>query len=147
MKTEWILVADASEARLLQQEHGGPLRQLQAFRHPESRRHSSELGADQRGRAARDGRSGAVAFAPRVEPHRKEHLRFARELAEALEEGCRQERCAAVRVFAASPFLGELKSVLGDATLARLAGAHDADLTALDLGALERHLQDGAPAR
>lgn len=141
MKPEWILVANAAQARLLQREAGCPLVVLQAFHHPASRQHSSALGDAARGRQGADGAFGAAAFEPRMEPQHKEHLKFAGELAEALEDGAREGRYAALQVFAASPFLGELKQRFGDTTRKLLQGAHDLDLSAVGLTEMEKRIQ------
>lgn len=132
MKPNWILIANASRARLLvQQEEGGNVAVLRSFEHPASRLHSSELGDDERGRQASDRGFGATAFEPRVDAQRKEHLRFAGELADFLEAGAQHGECGSVHVFASSPFLGELKALLGDATRRLMAGTHDVDLSAV----------------
>ena len=141
MQPDWFLVANASEARLLQQEPGSPMAVLQAFHHPASRLHSSELGDAERGRERSDRRDGASAYAAHIEPQRKEHLHFARELAAALERGASQGHCHRIHVFAASPFLGELKAELGDATRRRLADAHDLDLSSLGLAQIEERVR------
>jgi len=141
MQPDWILVANASEARLLQQDPGSPMAVLQAFHHPASRLHSSELGDAERGREGSDRRHGASAYSAHIEPQRKEHVRFARELAASLEQGASQGRCNRIHVFAASPFLGELKAELGDATRRRLAGAYDLDLSSLGLAQIEERVR------
>jgi protein required for attachment to host cells len=141
MKPEWILVANASQARLLQREPGCPLVVLQSFHHPASREHSSTLGDSAAGRQRTDRAFGAAAFEPRADLHRKEHLKFAAELAEWLEEGARDSRYAGLQVFASSPFLGELKQHLGDATQRLLQGAHDVDLSAVGLTEMERRIE------
>lgn len=146
MRTDWILVADASRARLLQLEEGRPMVELQGFVHPASRLHSSELGDDARGREHRDGGQGAVAYSPRLEPQRKEHLRFARELADFLEGGAQQHRYAGMHLFAPSPFLGELKAALGDGTRRLLASSHDLDLSALRLPQLGERIEQALAA-
>jgi len=140
MKPDWILVANASEARLLQHEPGCPLTVLLAYHHPSSRLHSSELGDDERGRQRSDRSPGAKAFEGHLEPQRKEHLRFARELAGALEQGAADGRCHRIHVFAASPFLGELRQEFGAATRRVLAGSHDLDLSGLGLAQIEQRV-------
>ena len=142
MSPDWILVADAAQARLLQQEAGAPMTVLHAFHHPASRAHSSALGADERGRQKSDRSFGGAAFEARVEPQRKEHLRFARELADFLEEGAVQGRYGDLRLFAPSPFLGELKAELGARTQRQLVGSHDLDLVAFGLDEIERRVHD-----
>lgn len=114
MKPDWILVANAAQARLFQQEAGSPMT---------------------------DNRAGAAAYQARIEPHRKEHLRFASELAEFLEQGAQGARCRRIHVFAASPFLGELTAQLRDATHRLLAGSHDLDLSAVGLSEIEQRVR------
>lgn len=141
MKPNWTLIANAAQARLLQQDPGSPMVVLQAFHHPESRARSSVLGDSPAGREGSDRAFGGAAYEPRLDPHHKEALRFAHELAEFLEQGAQEGRYASVQLFASSPFLGELKQALGDGTRRLLAGTHDVDLTAVGLTELERRVQ------
>ena len=141
MKPHWILVANATEARLLQQENASPLVVLHAFHHPEGRLHSSELGDDKAGRELSGHGFGGAAFQPRVPAQRKEHLHFAEELADALEQAAQQGQYASLAIYASSPFLGELKHELGEATRRLLAGTHDTDLTSFGVAEIEHRLQ------
>lgn len=125
---EWILVANASTARLFRLAPGS-LTALGAFQHPQSRQRSSTLGDDKAGRELSGRGFGGAAFEARMDAHRKEHLQFARELGEMLEAGALQGSYASLRVFACSPFLGELKQALGPAAQRLLGGVHDVDLT------------------
>ena len=147
MKPDWILVANAAHARLLQQEEGAPMTVLRAFEHPASRQHSSELGDAERGREATDRAFGGAAYEAHIEPQKKEHLRFARELSAMLEEGAQQGRYQRIHVFASSPFLGELKAELGTATQRVVAGTHDLDLSALPLAEIEQRVQHALAAK
>ena len=143
MKPHWILIANSARARLLQQEQpaDGPSL-VKTFEHPASRLRSSELGDDEAGRERSDrGPRGAV-FDPRLDPHRKEHQHFAHELAAALEDGALHGKCASISVFAASPFLGELKKELGAETQRLLESTHDVDLTHVATPQLERRLRE-----
>lgn len=79
MKPHWILIANASRARLLQQEQGGPMQVLKAFDHPASRLRSSTLGDDKAGRELSGHGFGGAAFEPRMDAQLREHLRFARD--------------------------------------------------------------------
>ena len=141
MKPAWILVANAAQARLVEQEPGSPMVVVHAFHHPESRLSSSMIGDSERGRQSSDRAYGAQAYAAHLEPHRKEHLRFAGEVADYLEQAALQGRMHKLHVFAASPFLGELKARFGDATLRLLAGTHDLDLSSFGLDEIERRVQ------
>lgn len=148
MKPNWILVANATEARLLQQEAGAPLVVLQAFHHPASRVRSSTLGDDKAGREGSDQGFGGAAFSPRTDAQTKEHLHFARELAQRLEQGATDGSYAALTIHASSPFLGELNHALGDHTRKLVAATHDVDLTSFGVGEIERRIgQERAAAR
>ncbi|HEY0822403.1 MAG TPA: host attachment protein [Ramlibacter sp.] len=144
MKPNWILVANATEARILQQESGSPLVVLQAFHHPASRARSSELGDDKAGRELSGRGFGGAAFEPRVDAQTKEHLHFARELADALEAAARQGSYGSLAIHASSPFLGELKHALGDGTRRLLTATHDVDLTSFGVQEIEQRLQPTA---
>ena len=136
MKTEWILIANASRARLLQRRAGEPLALLRTFDHPESRRKSSELGDARAGHElGASGRAG-TAFYPRSDPKEKEQIRFARQLAAHLEHEARQNAYQSLTLFASSPFLGELKRELGSVGAPLVAATHDVDLTTVGLAEL-----------
>jgi protein required for attachment to host cells len=147
MKPHWILVANATEARLLQREPGTPLVVLQAFHHPEGRSSSAELGDDKAGRDLSGHGFGSAAYQPRLDAHRKEHLHFARELAGYLEQAATQQRYETLALCASSPFLGELKQALGDGAQRRLAETHDVDLTHFGVGEIEQRLAGASSAR
>lgn len=141
MQPHWILIANASHARLLQQEPGAPMVVLAAFQHPASRQHSAVLGDDKAGRELSGRGFGGAAFEPRTDAQTKEQLHFARELADRLEEGARAGRCQSIAIFASSPFLGELKQALGEQTRRLLTHTRDVDLTHVGLAEIERRIQ------
>lgn len=141
MKPSWILVANATEARLLQQEPGTPLVVVQAFHHPASRVRTSTLGDDKAGRELSGHGFSSAAYEPRMDAQTKEHLHFARELAQKLEEGATQGSYADLSIHASSPFLGELKQALGEHTRRLLTGTHDVDLTSFGVNEIEARLQ------
>ena len=143
MKVEWILVANASVARLFQCESpSDPLVPLATMAHPESRLKGSELADDRPGHEATDGSSGGNRYEPRSDVRRKEHQRFAREIAERLDAGLGAGEFKALWIFASSPFLGELKAQLSDAVEQRVARALDSDLTSFGLAEIEQRLGD-----
>lgn len=139
---EWFLVASAAHARLLQRERGLPLIQIESFVHPEARLKSSELGADRAGRERADRGFGGMSYEPRTDAHRKEHQRFAQELAERLEEGARTNAYGSLVVFAGNPFLGALREALGDGTRRLLRASVPVDLSHVGEAELERRVLD-----
>lgn len=140
MKPDWILIANASRARLLQREPGCPLVVIGSFDHPQSRSMSSELGDDRAGQERADRSFGGAAYQPRTDAKENEHLRFARELAAHLEQQAQQGRFRSLVLYASSPFLGELKAQLGSVTERFVTATHDLDLTSVGLVELEQRI-------
>ena len=141
MKIEWILIANASVARLFSRElDSDPLVLLHSFEHAESRLKASELADDRLGHDSTDERAGGVSFEPRMDPRRKQHLKFARELAQRLDEGLAGGDCGRITLYASSPFLGELKMQLSSAAKKVLRAAADVDLTIYGLRELEERI-------
>ena len=141
MKNEWILVANASVARLFSRESDkGPLLPLHSFEHAESRLKASELADDRLVHDSNDWRPGGVSFEPRMDPRRKQHLKFARELAQRLDQGLTGGDCGRITLYASSPFLGELKGQLSPAAKKVLRAAVVVDLTSYGLRELEERI-------
>ena len=140
MKPDWILIANATHARLLRRENGGLMIVLETFDHPASRSKVSDLADDKMGREDSDTSFGGSAYQPRVDAKQKEHERFARQLADHLEQQALQGNFRSLAIFASSPFLGELKAELGDASARLLSSTHDVDLTSFGLTELEQRV-------
>jgi protein required for attachment to host cells len=140
MKPDWILIANATRARLVQRELGCPLVVVHSFEHPQGRSKTSDLADDRAGQGKTDHSFGGTSYPPRVVAKEKEHLRFARELAEYLETQAHQGSFHSLALFASSPFLGELKAQLGTAASALLKGTHDVDLTSVGLVELDHRI-------
>jgi protein required for attachment to host cells len=140
MNSHWILIANATRARLLEQRPDEPLKELRTFEHAAGRSKISELADDRLGSERNDRVYGAAAYQPRMDAKHKEHRRFAHELAEYLE---RQAQLGAFRkldVLASNPFLGELKAQWGDTTARLVASTHDVDLTMVGKAEIGRRI-------
>lgn len=83
-----------------------------------------------------------ATFEPRTDAHRREYRRFAHELAEFLEQQAASGVFDELSIFAADPFLGELKGELGHGTQRRLAAARPVDLSAVGPAELEVRIGD-----
>ena len=143
MMRQWIVLANASHARLFSRDSAAdPLIPLETMEHPESRLKGSQLADDRPGHEATDHSSGGNRYEPRIDVRRKEHLRFAREIAHRLDAGLADGAFSVLWLFASSPFLGELKAQLSDAVNKRVQHALDSDLTALGLSEIEQRLLD-----
>jgi protein required for attachment to host cells len=140
MKPEWILIANATRARLLQREQGCPLVVIHSFDHPAGRSKTSDLGDSPAGQEKADRAFGGAAYSPRLDAKEKEHLRFARELADYLEPQAQEGKFHTLALYASSPFLGELKSALGTATARLVSATHDLDLTSVGLVELDHRI-------
>ena len=102
---------------------------------------------DRPGHEATDNSSGGNRYEPRSDMRRKEHQRFAREIAHRLDSGLAAGEFGALWLFASSPFLGELKAQLSDAVNKRVHLALDSDLTALGLAEIEQRLLELRPGK
>lgn len=109
MKPDWILIANATRARLLQRDGDGRLVILESFIHPAGR-----------GRV-----SGPM------DPG------FARELGRYLEHEARMDHFNGLSLFVAGLFLAELQSELGKLTRTLVRATRSQDLTACALAELE----------
>jgi protein required for attachment to host cells len=139
MKPDWTLIANATRARLLQQELGAPMVILESFIHPAGRAKVSDLAEDKAGQEKTD-RFGGAAYEPRVDAKRKEHIEFARELAHLLEQEAQLDHYRSLTIFASNPFLGGIKAELGKATRRLLVTTHELDLTSFGLSELEERI-------
>lgn len=141
MKTQWILVANAAQARLLRRDGDTePLVPMTTFEHPEARMSGRELGRDRIGHDASSNRPGGVMFEPRTDVHRKEQQQFAQRLARELERGLEAHECGSILLFASAPFLGVLKAELPVQVARAVRIAADVDLTSYGLTELEQRI-------
>lgn len=150
----WILVANASNAQLVQQAgEGDRLERVRQFEHQASRLPTSRIARDRAGWARSPTQAGGSPFLPASDPHRHEQERFAAELARFLEDAARHDRFGRLDVFAVQPFLGHLRAALGSGTRRRLGHECGVDLSRVgwaELGPrieheLERHDKAASP--
>jgi protein required for attachment to host cells len=140
MKHHWILIANATNARLLNQQESGAPVVLKSFTHSQGRSKISELVDDRAGHETTVRSFGGTTYQPRTDAKQKEHQRFAKELADHLERQAHMHSFESLEVFASSPFLGELKIEFGPATQRLLSGTHDIDLTSVGPAELKRRI-------
>src|SRR3981189_878029 len=108
----WILLADAASARLyVSGERPGDWTLLRQLEHAESRMRPSELLSDKPGRVKQSTGSRA-ALEPPTPRKKVEAERFARELAQVLDEGVVSGGCERLALGAAPALLGGLRAKL-----------------------------------
>lgn len=146
MKTNWLVVANAARARVVEQtDRPGKYSPVADLAHPQSRLKGEQLGGDRPGHVEGIGHGlGSAGYLPRTDPREREHDRFAREVATALNDGVAQGRCAGITLVASDPFLGHLKSHLSAQARKLLLRTVSADYTTLRDDELARRI--AAPA-
>lgn len=135
-KTTWVLVADAREARLFEQQRPGAA--LSLIRELEAGPPSGF--ADRPGRVHE--RVGAVRHGMQPGMSESDHdaENFAREVASAIEAGRHQHEFQELVLVAAPGFLGRLRDHLSAASLDCVRGELAKDLVKHPLRALPGHL-------
>lgn len=129
----WLVVANASRARVLEDDGEGGYTHCADLSHPASRQKGIELGHDRPGHVEGTGHGlGSASYEPRMDPREREHDRFARELARYLGDGVAAGRCAGLVLVASNPFLGHLMEHLHTQARKAVLRAVPSDLTALD---------------
>ena len=148
MKKQWILVANAALARIFRRGSAlEPLVPVETMSHEEGRMRGRDLATDRPGTEATDNSRGANHFEPRTDVRRKEHLRFAREIAARLDKGLASHEFDSLALFASNPFCGELRTQLSEGVEKRIELTHNIDFTSLDLAELEKRLAAMREAR
>jgi protein required for attachment to host cells len=148
MSRLWIVLGNASIARIFSRAAPAePLVPLPTLEPAESRLKGHELAGDRPGHEASDHSAGGNRFEPRIDPRRKEHGRFAAVVAERLQAGLDEGAFDALWLLASDPFLGELKSHLGDAVLRRVQRTESVDLSSFGLSEIERRLAQLPPTK
>jgi protein required for attachment to host cells len=130
-KGTWILVADASRARLFREQRGKCI-MIGEFEHPESRASVRELVSDANGRKPGAGYGHRPGAEPHTDPKDVEAEKFAHRLAESLERGLHVHAFEQLVLIAPPRFMGELKGRLSDQVQKRLLKTIKKNLTALE---------------
>jgi protein required for attachment to host cells len=149
----WILVADASRARIFT-EQAGIWELVHALEHEESRMRSRDLMADANGRKPAGlsrgtgngdhavsnayGRPGAE---PNTDPKDVESQKFAREIATYLDRGRNEHAFGRLVVVAPPAFLGLLRSTMGDETQRLIEASLNKDFTHHPAPELKRQVE------
>jgi protein required for attachment to host cells len=129
----WLVVANAAKARVLEMgDKPGAYVHLADLVHPQSRQKGVDLGGDRPGHANALGQgSGGTALPSRTDAREREHDRFAREVAGAVNDGVAAGQCAGVVLVASNPFLGQVKGHLSEQARKSLVRCVPSDYTAL----------------
>ncbi len=141
--TAWILVSDLSRAKLFTAElREDPWTLLQEFDHPQGREFSREIRpGSPPGRMQQSRGNGArAAMEPHTTPKEAEAERFARHLAEFLENAQARRQFDHVTLVAPPHLLGLLHAALGRQTTKHLRAMVDKDYVSLNAQELYKRL-------
>ena len=141
MTTSWILVANASTARIFS--NNGPkkgLKLVKELNHPESRQKSSDLVTDRPGHMQGFG-NGHGSRQPATTPKEYEIEKFAQEIAKELDHGRTTNDFERLIVVASSPFIGTLNGRLSDHVRGMVSDSVEKDYTKSTPKELAGHLK------
>ncbi len=141
MTITWILVANASHARLYANE--GPkkgLRLLREMDHPESREKGSDLASDRAGHMQSSG-NGHGARQPKSDPKTNAARSFAQELARELNHGRGKQQFARAIIVAPPAFMGLINEKLDGSTAGLVSDRFEKDYTKANDRELAGHLE------
>jgi protein required for attachment to host cells len=128
MEKTWVVIANASQARIYVRENRHAVQLEHTFSHPESKMKGTELASDRPGHNQSKG-NGRGAFTEPSDPKAYEAERFAMEVAQALDRG-RNSRAFQKIVLVASPHFHGLLNKHINKHVAELVSEHvDKDLT------------------
>ncbi|MDP1634965.1 MAG: host attachment protein [Gallionellaceae bacterium] len=141
MTTTWILVANASQAKLYV--NTGPkkgLKMLKALAHPESREKGSDLVSDRPGHMQSAG-NGQGAYQPKNDPKTNEARHFAQELAKELNHGRSSGEVERLILVAPPAFMGLLNEKIDGPTAQLVSDRFEKDYTKAADKELAGHLE------
>ena len=128
----WLVVANAAKARVLEESDKGVYVHVADLVHPQSRQKGVELATDRPGYVKGTGHGlGSASYVRRTDAREREHDRFAYEVATALNDGIAAGHCAGLMLVASNPFLGHVKAHLSEQAHKALLRTVAADYTAL----------------
>lgn len=136
MSTTWIMVANASHAKLFSNK--GPNKGLELIKeleHPESREKAAELVSDRIGNYA-----GSGSYAQPTDPREHEAERFALQIAQELEQGRVNNAYEKLVVVTSAHFMGLLNNRISQQVKNRISESINKDYTHLPVKELSGHL-------
>ena len=141
MATTWILVANASQAKLYA--NTGPkkgLKLLKDLKHPESREKASDLVSDRPGQMHSPG-NGHRASQPKTDPKTNEARHFAQELAKELNHARSSGQVGRLILVAQPAFMGLINEKLDGQTASLVSDRFEKDYTKSSEKELAGHLE------
>lgn len=133
MNNVWVVVASNTRCRIFaQHKHNGPLEELEDLVHPEGRLHDRYLASDRPGRTFDREGEGRHAKGNPVKPQEQENIRFAKTVAEKIDDARKQDKFERLVLVADPGFLGQVRQDLPAATRHRLSAELHKNLVEAD---------------
>lgn len=143
MSNTWILVADASRARIFTSDaHFRELLETQTFSHAESRLHDQELTSDLPGRSMNSTGKVRHAMEQNTDPKKQQAIEFAHNLADTIEHARTQNQLDSLIIIASPNMLGHLRHAMSKESTKLVSDEINQDLTQHTLEEIRKHLQD-----
>lgn len=132
MRKIWILAANSGNATLFSADSPtAPLIELAIFDNPDARAKQMDLASDRPGRSFDSHGEGRHAMEVEVDPKKQEQIRFAKLIADRLEQGRVENAFGRLVLVVAPMFLGLLRANFGAPLSALISLEMDKDYTAL----------------
>ncbi len=117
MRKTWVVAAESSRARIFSANgRTKPMQELEAFAHPRSRAKVLDINSDDAGHVYDRKGHGIHDMESEMDPKKTEADRFAKELADHLDQARAEGRFEALVLIAAPEFLGLLRKHLSPET-------------------------------
>ncbi len=136
----WVLVSDASRARILVDRGRHGFEELEGFACPASREHIRDRVSDRAGLKPAGGHGVRTGASQEVDPKEAEARAFARHLAEVLQKKLNEQAFRELVLAAPPHFLGLLRGALSEVVARCVVASFDRDYTTLDLGELSERI-------
>jgi len=138
LQPHWILVANASQARLFERTSPAePLVELADWVNPQSRMQAREIERAPLGHSL----GGRTGLAPRSDLKQQHRSEFAHTLAAYCREAVLNHRVKALVLVVSNPFLGELVAHLDASVQKAVVAQHVLDLTSFNTTDLDQRLR------
>jgi protein required for attachment to host cells len=139
--TTWVIVADASRARIFSAEKSfSALETVEEISHPEGRLHEQDFNSDRPGRSFDSSGDGRHAMGKEVPPKKHEAVRFAKSLCDRLNNARATGLFQKLYIVASPSFLGTMRQCMNEVTQKSIAGELDKNLTTHDTATIRSHL-------
>ena len=143
MKSTIIVVADSARARIFTADSASaPLNEIETMAHPEGRMHDRDITSDLPGKDTGGDGSGGHAYQDETDPKQHELARFAKRLADYLEDARKANKLSHLLLVAAPAFLGELRTHLTSETREKIVFELDKNITDHSLDDIRKHLPE-----